>query len=91
MPTSARRTHARAAKEIKEQTPKLDDGKMSTFWHGSSSITTMTIDDLDDVQPAYLGDMGVDENIDKKLREVIGSVHNTLSRCMAISGRIGRA
>ena len=32
----------------------------------------------------------MDENIDK-LREVIGSVDNTLSRCLASSGGIGRA
>jgi hypothetical protein len=40
--------------------------------------------------PVYLGDMAVDENIDK-LRDVIGSVDNTLSRCLASSGGIGRA
>jgi hypothetical protein len=41
-------------------------------------------------KPTMLGDIDVDENIDK-LREVIGSVDNTLSRCMASSGVIGRA
>lgn len=45
---------------------------------------------VDDNRPALLGDIAVDENIDK-LREVIGSVDNTLSRCMTSSGRIGQA
>ena len=44
----------------------------------------------DDLNPAYLGEIAVDENIDK-LREVIGSVDNTLSRCLASIGGIGRA
>jgi hypothetical protein len=44
----------------------------------------------DDARPAYLGDIAIDNNIDK-LREVIGSVENTLSRCLASSGRIGKA
>jgi hypothetical protein len=38
----------------------------------------------------FLGDIAVDENIDK-LREVIGSVDNTLCRCLASIGRIGKA
>lgn len=39
---------------------------------------------------AFLGDIAVDENIDK-LREVIGSVDNTLSRCLASLGGIVKA
>lgn len=47
-------------------------------------------EDATDGKPAYIGEMVVDENIDK-LREIIGSVDNTLSRCLASSGGIGRA
>lgn len=39
---------------------------------------------------AFLGDIAIDENIDK-LREVIGSVDNTFSRCLISSGEIGKA
>ena len=45
---------------------------------------------MEETRPALLGDIAVDENIDK-LREVIGSVDNTLSRCLSSSGGIGRA
>lgn len=44
----------------------------------------------EDGKPALLGDISVDENIDK-LREVIGSVDHTLSRCLASSGAVGNA
>jgi len=44
----------------------------------------------DDTASAFLGDISIDENIDK-LREVIGSVDNTLSRCLASVGCIGKA
>jgi len=43
-----------------------------------------------EVESAFLGDFPVDENIDK-LREVIGSVDNTLLRCLSASGGIGEA
>lgn len=43
----------------------------------------------EDVGSAFLGDIAVDENIDK-LREVIGSVDNTLTRCLASIGSIGK-
>ena len=43
-----------------------------------------------EVESAFLGDFPVDENIDK-LREVIGSVDNTLSRCLSASAGIGEA
>lgn len=42
-----------------------------------------------DVSSAFLGDIAVAENIDK-LREVIGSVESTLSRCLASCGGIGK-
>jgi hypothetical protein len=64
--------------------------KETRFRYGSPTIQARLLsEDPDDVQ-AYLGEIAVDENIDK-LREVIGSVDNTLSRCMASSGGIGRA
>lgn len=68
------------------------ENKETRFRYGSPTLQER-IDqaDLDDThQAAYIGDMSVDENIDK-LREVIGSVDNTLSRCLASSGGIGRA
>lgn len=43
-----------------------------------------------EVESAFLGDFQVDDNIDK-LREVIGSVDSTLSRCLSASGGIGTA
>jgi len=44
----------------------------------------------EDARPALLGDIAVDENIDK-LRDVIGSVDHTLSRCSASSVAVGTA
>lgn len=57
-----------------------------------NSFATLSPDGpgMEDGKPALLGDIAVDENIDK-LREVVGSVDNTLSRCMASSGSVGRA
>lgn len=43
-----------------------------------------------EVESAVLGDFPVDENIDK-LREVIGSVDNTLFRCLSACGGIGES
>ena len=61
------------------------------FHYGSDTLQgRYTIDEDDNAGAAYLGDVAVDENIDK-LREVIGSVDNTLSRCLACSGGIGKA
>jgi hypothetical protein len=61
------------------------------FRYGSPTLGgRLQVHDEDDLRPAYLGDIAVDENIDK-LRGVIGSVDNTLSRCLASSGGIGRA
>jgi hypothetical protein len=76
---------------------KLDSDKLSDkrheerFHYGTHSATgRYTMFDDDEIGTAYLGDVAVDENIDK-LREVIGSVDNTLSRCLASSGGIGKA
>mmetsp|Transcript_26136 Transcript_26136/g.61382 ORF Transcript_26136/g.61382 Transcript_26136/m.61382 type:complete len:1098 (-) Transcript_26136:651-3944(-) len=48
------------------------------------------IGSTDDEKRVYLGEMAIDENIDK-LREIIGSVDNILSRCMASSSGIERS
>lgn len=61
------------------------------FHYGSPSVQgRFTLESDEDVGSAFLGDVAVDENIDK-LREVIGSVDNTLSRCLASCGGIGKA
>lgn len=61
------------------------------FHYGTPTLRNrLPLDDEDDSRSAFLGDISVDEHIDK-LREVIGSVDNTLSRCLASSGGIGRA
>lgn len=44
----------------------------------------------DGTDSTFLGDFSVDDGIDK-LREVIGSVDNTLSQCLTASAGIGRA
>lgn len=66
-------------------------GASDRFHYGTSSLQRrFPMDEEDDVRSVFLGDISVDEHIDK-LREVIGSVDNTLSRCLASSGGIGRA
>jgi len=67
------------------------DSREARFHYGTQSLRRrLPIDDDDDSRSAFLGDISVDEHIDK-LREVIGSVDNTLSRCLASGGGIGRA
>ena len=67
------------------------DSREARFHYGASSLRSKFLfDEDDDGRSAFLGDISVDEHIDK-LREVIGSVDNTLSRCLASSGGIGRA
>ena len=67
------------------------DSQEARFRYGSPILASaLPVHDEDDGRPALIGDIAVDENIDK-LREVIGSVDNTLSRCLASSGGIGRA
>eukprot|EP00980_Cylindrotheca_fusiformis_P023374 scaffold10429_cov126-Cylindrotheca_fusiformis.AAC.5 len=60
------------------------------FRYGNPSEDQLQAEDHAQGQPVYLGEMAVDENIDK-LRDVIGSVDNTLNRCLASSGGIGRS
>jgi hypothetical protein len=67
------------------------DSREERFHYGAPSLRSrFPFDDEDDSRSAFLGEISVDEHIDK-LREVIGSVDNTLSRCLASSGGIGRA
>jgi len=65
--------------------------KEARFRYGDPSFQEgLVIDSAEDDNRVYLGEMAIDENIDK-LREVIGSVDNTLSRCMASSCGIERS
>jgi len=73
----------------KEDTTKNDEiPKEARFRYGG--LSEEHLGDKTDGQPVYIGEMAVDENIDK-LREVIGSLDNTLSRSLASSGGIGKA
>lgn len=69
------------------------EGKEERFRYAESPPTLPVLTQelrsaTEEGKPALLGDISVDENIDK-LREVIGSVDHTLSRCLASSGAIG--
>ncbi|CAB9513367.1 expressed unknown protein [Seminavis robusta] len=67
------------------------DSREARFHYGTQTLRRrFPVDEEDDARSAFLGDISVDEHIDK-LREVIGSVDNTLSRCLASGGAIGRA
>lgn len=59
-------------------------------FHYGIDIDRLNLGEQCEVESAFLGDFPVDENIDK-LREVIGSVDNTLHRCLSASGGIGEA
>jgi hypothetical protein len=61
------------------------------FYYGSGDVDLhYPVSVEEEVGSAFLGDIAVDENIDK-LREVIASVDNTLTRCLASIGGIGKA
>jgi hypothetical protein len=60
------------------------------FNYGTGEQGQFPLDVEEDARSAFLGDISVDENIDK-LREVIGSVDSILSRCLASGGGIGKA
>ncbi|VEU34317.1 unnamed protein product [Pseudo-nitzschia multistriata] len=65
--------------------------KEARFRYGAPPIQEgLVVDGTEDDHRVYLGEMAIDENIDK-LREVIGSVDNTLSRCSASSCGIERS
>lgn len=71
--------------------PAIEASGEERFHYGSGNLEgRYPIDYEDDSGSVFLGDIAVDENIDK-LREVIGSVDNTLSRCLVSSGGIGKA
>jgi hypothetical protein len=59
----------------------------SRFHYGSGQGDHFHSSDHSEVESAFLGDFSVDDNI----REVIGSVDNTLSRCLSASAGIGEA
>lgn len=71
--------------------PASDVSGEERFYYGSGDLDLRyPLSVEEDAGSAFLGDIAVDENIDK-LREVIGSVDNTLSRCLASIGGIGKA
>jgi hypothetical protein len=76
---------------VGEAKKKSEPEKETRFRYGTPPTQEgLIIDSFVDEKRVFLGEMAVDENIDK-LREVIGSVDNTLSRCLASSGCIERA
>jgi len=58
------------------------------FHYGSATLPENFLFQ-DDESAVLLGTLSIDDNIDK-LREVIGSVDNTLRRCLASGGGIGK-
>jgi len=71
--------------------PVADVSGEERFYYGSGDVEIhFPLSVEEEVGSAFLGDIAVDENIDK-LREVIGSVDNTLTRCLASIGGIGKA
>lgn len=70
---------------------KPEAKKESRYRYGSPTLVEgLEPTRVEEEKQVYIGEMAIDENIDK-LREVIGSVDNTLSRCMASSGSIERS
>eukprot|EP00531_Pseudo-nitzschia_arenysensis_P017415 CAMPEP_0116136040 /NCGR_PEP_ID=MMETSP0329-20121206/11509_1 /TAXON_ID=697910 /ORGANISM="Pseudo-nitzschia arenysensis, Strain B593" /LENGTH=1106 /DNA_ID=CAMNT_0003630875 /DNA_START=496 /DNA_END=3816 /DNA_ORIENTATION=- len=70
---------------VSEAKTKSNERTETRFRYGSPSLQEgLVAENAEDEKRVYLGEMAIDENIDK-LREVIGSVDNTLSRCMASS------
>jgi hypothetical protein len=61
------------------------------FHYGTGADPSeVQVDSDDKGSRAFLGDIAVDENIGK-LREVIGSVENTLARCLASIGGVAKS
>jgi hypothetical protein len=79
-----------AASDKKRSSKDNEKPKVTRFRYGNPTEDHFPTEGQAEGHPVYLGDMAVDGNIDK-LRDVIGSVDNTLSRCLASSGGIGRA
>ena len=70
---------------VSEAKKKTSASKETRFRYGGPPIQEgLLAGSTEDEKRVYLGEMAIDENIDK-LREVIGSVDNTLSRCTASS------
>jgi len=64
--------------------------KEGRYRYGGPTLNDRLLHDENNTSEAFIGDIAVDQNIDK-LREVIGSVDSTLSRCLASSAGIGSA
>lgn len=76
---------------VSEAKTKSNEKKETRFRYGGPSLQEgLVAENAEDEKRVYLGEMAIDENIDK-LREVIGSVDNILSRCMASSCGIERS
>jgi hypothetical protein len=76
---------------VSEAKRKESSKKETRFRYGSPHLQDgVAVESPDDEKRVFLGEMAIDENIDK-LREVIGSVDNILSRCTASSGGIERS
>jgi hypothetical protein len=82
----------RVLSEGSDTNQSRDPAREARFHYGNGSFQRhISLDSHEeDTATAFLGEMSVDDNIDK-LREVIGSVDNTLSRCLASIGRIGKS
>ena len=68
---------------------RTSSSQETRFHYGSSTLPENFIFGKDDESTVLLGTISIDDNIDK-LREVIGSVDNTLRRCLASGGGIGK-
>lgn len=76
---------------VSEAKKKSSSKNQTRFRYGGPPMQEgLVTDSTEDEKRVYLGEMAIDENIDK-LREVIGSLDNTLSRCMASSCGIERS
>lgn len=90
VPAPERRILSAGSELVHAQTSQ---GREERFHYGTVSDernTSIEAHNDDDGASVLLGDIAVDENIDK-LREVIGSVDSTLTRCLGSVGRIGKA
>ncbi|KAG7350726.1 PX domain containing protein [Nitzschia inconspicua] len=68
---------------VGETNPRSAVAKETRFRYGSFSIDSSHAENrLGEDKRVYLGDMAIDDDIDK-LRDIIGYVDNTLSRCLA--------
>jgi hypothetical protein len=70
---------------------RIESNKETRFRYGELPVETSFVAmRTEEDKRVYLGEMAIDENIDK-LRDVIGHVDNTLSRCLASGGGIEQA